>query len=391
VTAAATHTGDDHDGRDDPGYGASRMTALAVSPRPPSPPPPMGRPVPSLVERQQAVLCLFGDDALSPGLPSFRTVLVHEVERLFDSLVLPTVRACWPHVDQSPFLTKWKAGYILYCGLGLSTIVCSRRRPRLVDLASRGLRAMSASESVIVGAAHVAIPVVFRVLERRLCERAALGAAWILVLDEALDDDDDDDDGHGGDDVETRASELRRALRGECTDTASVALQTSAAMARALRQRCDDADDHAALDDVIAHIEAWIDGEVASVAGVPDPTGTSFRMAGVAGSMEVLLWAVRRYAGDVEREFLCRIAELGQIADDWLDIDKDEAQGRMTPATTGAWTIDDMARVFARAGGLLDELAAQAGEPHGAPFHRLLVRTFRGEVQRMARTLVENP
>jgi hypothetical protein len=363
------------------------MTALAATLRPTSTPVSMAVPVPSLAERQQAVLRLFGDDALAPGLPSFRAVLVHEVERLFDALVLPTVRACWPDVDQSPFLPKWKAGYVLYCGLGLSTIVCSRGRPALVDVASRALRAIGAGEDTIVGAARVAIPVVFRVLERRLCERAALGAAWILVLDEALDDD----DRHHHGDVGDRAAALRRALRGDADEGASVALRTSAAMARALRARCGDADDHAALDDVIRHVEAWIDGEVASVAGVPDPTGTSFRMAGVAGSMEILLWAVRRYAGDVERDFLYRIAELGQMADDWLDIDKDRAQGRVTPATTGIWTIDDMARVFARAGARLDDLASQAGEPPGGVFHQLLVRTFRGEVQRMARTLVENP
>lgn len=360
------------------------MIALAAPPRPTSTTSTLPA-VPALADRQRVVLALFGDDALAPGLPSFRAVLVHEVERLFEALVLPLVRGCWPDVDQSPFLPKWKAGYILYCGLGLSTIVCSRRRPALVDVASRGLRAVGASEATIVGAARVAIPVLFRVLERRLCERAALGAAWILVLDEALDDD------HGGGDVGDRAAALRRALRGACDDDASVALRTSAAMARALRARCLDADDHAALDDVIGAVEAWIEGEVASVAGAPDPTGTSCRMAGVAGSMEILLWGVRRYAGDVEREFLYRIAELGQIADDWLDIDKDRAQGRTTPATTGVWTIDDMARVFARAGALLDALAQQAGEPLGGPFHALLVRTFRGEVQRMARTLVENP
>lgn len=370
------------------------MTAVAATPRPMSTPLSMSPPsslatpsVPSLAQRQQAVLALFGDDALAPDLPSFRAVLVHEVERLFHALVLPMVRTCWPDVDKSPFLPKWKAGYVLYCGLGLSTIVCSRRRPALVNVASRGLRAVGAGEAVVVGAARFAIPVVFRALEKQLCERAALGAAWILVLDEALDDD----DAHGLGDVADRAAALRRALRGECEAHASVALRTSAAMARALRARCDDADDHAALDDVITHVEAWIDGEVASVAGVPDPTGTSYRMAGVAGSMEILLWAVRRYAGEVEREFLYRIAELGQIADDWLDIDKDRAQGRTTPATTGVWTIDDMARVFARAGALLDDLADQAGEPLGGTFHALLVRTFRGEVQRMARTLVENP
>jgi hypothetical protein len=360
------------------------MVALAAPP-PSTPPSSTPLAVPDLAQRQRAVLALFGNDALTPGLPSFRAVLVHEVERLFQALVLPLARGCWPDVDQSPFLPKWKAGYVLYCGLGLSTIVCSRRRPALVDVASRCLRAVGASEATIVGAARIAIPLLFRVLERRLCERVALGAAWILLLDEALDDD------RGGGDVRDRAAALRRAVRGACDDDASVALRTSAAMARALRARCLDADDHAELDDLLDASEAWIDGEVKSVAGAPDPTGTSFRMAGVAGSMEVLLWAIRHYAGDVEREFLYRIAELGQIVDDWLDIDKDIAQGRTTPATTGVWTIDDMARVFARAGALLDCLAQQAGEPLGGPFHALLVRTFRGEVQRMARTLVEHP
>lgn len=364
------------------------MTAvLATS----TPPPPVLLPMPiaatgvlPLAERQQAVLELFGDDALAPAAPSFRAVLVHEVDRLFDRQVLPLVRPLWPDVDTSPFLAKWKAGYVLYCGLGLSTIVCSERRPRLVDVASRSLRTLGADEGVIVAASRLAIPVVFRVLERRLCERVALGAAWILVLDEALDDD------QSGRPVAERAIALRRALRGACDDDATVEMKTSAALARALRARCFDADDHAALDAVLQTVEAWIDGEEKSIAGEPDPTGTSFRMAGVVGSMEILLWGVRRYVGELEREFLYRIAELGQMADDWLDIDKDRSQGRTTPATEGLWTMHDMARTFARAGVVLDELAARAGEPRG-PFHALLVRTFRGEVQRMARTLVENP
>lgn len=365
------------------------MTAVAAPtrharpalPLPPTTPAPTA---PTLAERQQAVLALFGDDALQPGTPSFRAVLVHEVDRLFGRLVLPLVRPLWPDVEASPFLAKWKAGYVLYCGLGLSTIVCSARRPRLVDVASRVMRAVGADESAVVAAARLAIPVLFRALEARLCERVALGAAWILVLDEALDGD------ASGRTVEARAADLRRALRGECDDDATVELKTSAALARALRSRCVDADDHRALDVVVTAVEAWIDGEVGSVRGDVDPTGTSFRMAGVVGSMDILLWGVRRYAGDLERAFLYRIAELGQMADDWLDIDKDRAQGRTTPATTGLWTMRDMARTFARAGAVLDELAALAGEPPG-PFQALLVRTFRGEVQRMARTLVENP
>jgi hypothetical protein len=339
---------------------------------------------PSLAERQGAVLDLFGDDACDPLLPSFRAVLVHETSRLFERLVLPAVRPVWAGIDASRFLPKWRGGYELYCGLGLSTIVCSARRPALVGAASRLLRGVGADEAAVVGAARLAIPVVFRLLERERCERVALGAAWILVLDEALDD------GMPDLSLADKASTMRRVVRGEVDATASVELQAAAALGRALRQRCRDDVDHRAFDTLLLAADAWIDGELHCVAGTTDPTGCSFRMAGVTGSMDVLLWGVDAYAGDVERDFLYRIAELGQMADDWLDIEKDRAQGRQTPAVTGVWGLDDMARVFARAEALLVSLAEQAGEPD-SPFRRLLVRTFRGEVQRMARTLVDNP
>jgi len=271
----------------------------------------------TLAERRAAILDGFGDDARDPRLPSFRAVLVDEVDRLFERVVLPVVRSAWPDVEQSPFLAKWKSGYVLYCGLGLSAIVCSRRRPVLVDVASRAVRALGLSEAGVVSVARFAIPVVFRVVERALCERAALGAAWILVLDEALDD------GMPGVNDETKLKTLRRCLRGEVDADASVELCASAALSVALRARCTSDEDVRAFEDVIAAVSAWADGEIASVRGEVDPTGSSFRMAGVTGSMDVLLWAVRAYAGDVERDFLYRIAELGQIVDDWLDLDKD--------------------------------------------------------------------
>ncbi len=339
---------------------------------------------PPLAERQRAILDTFGDDARDPALPSFRSVLVREVDRLFDDVVLPLVRPVWPNVDSSPFLAKWKSGYVLYCGLGLSTIVCSRRRPRTVNASSAVVRALGFSEHGVTNVARVTIPIVFRVLERALCERAAIGAAWILVLDEALDD------GMPGLSLSERGATLRRALRGEVSDDASVELRASAALSVALAQRCTGDDDVTAFDGVIDAVSAWVDGELASVRGDIDPTGTSFRMAGVTGSMDVLLWAVRAYAGDVERDFLYRIAELGQVVDDWLDLDKDRAQGRTTPAVTGVWGLDDVTRTYAQASALLEALAEQAGEPEG-PFRALLRRTFRGEVQRMARVLVDNP
>ena len=343
---------------------------------------------PSLSDRQHAVLTVVGDDAWDPRLPSFRAVLLNEVGRLFDRLVLPLLRPVWPGLDQHPFLTKWRGGYDLYCGLGLSTIVCSSRRPPLVTLASRFMRALGASETAIVVASRAAIPVVYRLLERERCERVALGAAWILVLDEALDEA--LDDGMAGVSHVGKAAVMRRVVRGEAPPGCSPALAAAAALAHALRHRCRDDDDHRAFDALLLSADAWIDGEISSVAGDADPTGCSFRMAGVTGSMDVLLWGVDAFAGDLERDLLYDIAELGQMADDWLDIDKDASQGRSTPAITGVWGIDDIARVFARAEGTLHALSDHAGEPDGT-FRRLLIRTFRGEVQRMTRTLVDNP
>jgi hypothetical protein len=183
---------------------------------------------------------------------------------------------------------------------------------------------------------------------------------------------------------------LKRALRGGVEPGAPPALATCGVLARAIAACATQPADRAALDEVLVAVERWVDGEVASVTGAPDPTGTAHRMAGVTGSMDLLVWAVDGYLGDVERDFLVRIAELGQIVDDWLDLDKDAEQGRRTPASSGHWTDQDIAAVFARAGDLLGALADGVGEPDG-PFRELLVRTFRGEVQRMAKTLVDNP
>ncbi len=350
---------------------------------PPQPAVLVHRGEPSLPERQAIVLELFGDDARDDDV-SFRACLVQEVERLFDHAVVPEVLGVWPALRSSPFLAKWRSGYILYCCIALSSIAFARRRPVIVKALSALLRAVGAGEGAYVRGASLTLPFLFRTLEPALCRRVAIAAAWILILDEALDD------GMPGLDNDARSRIMRRAMRGDVDDDASVELKSAAALARALRQSCRGADDDAAFDVVLGAVEGWLDGELDSVSGVDDPTGVSFRMAGVTASMDILLWAVGRYGGDLEREFMYLVAELGQVVDDYLDIDKDRAQGRVTPATTGHWGVAEMRRTFAAAGDTLDALMDQTGEPPGA-FRRLVVRTFRGEVQRMARILVDNP
>ncbi len=331
------------------------------------------------------MLDVFGSDASDPTQPTFRTVLVREVDRLFARVVLPVVRTAWPDVVDSAFMRKWRGGFELYCGLGLSTLVCSAHRPALVHQTSRLLARIGAAEATVVDVASVVLPVLFRVQERAACERTALGAAWILVLDEALDD------GLPGLSLDERAAVMRAVLRGIAPTNASGSVRAAIALGAALREQCRSDDDRHAFEALLTAADAWIEGEVGCSRGSPDPDGSAWRMAGVTSSMDMLLWSVGHRAGPREREFLYRIAEVGQIVDDWLDIEKDEAQGRTTPAITGVWSDDDIHRVAARAEAVLHELASAAGEPVDGVFRRLLVRTFRGELQRMARVLVEHP
>ncbi len=340
--------------------------------------------LPDLPSRQQAVVDLVGVDCLDAQSANFRAILSAEVDQLFNTVVLGCVRPVWRDVDDAGFLPKWRGGFDLYCSLALSCIVCSARRPVVVGVASRAFAVFGLDEGAIARVGQQAIPLVFRVLEAAACRRAALVSAWILVLDEALDEGLDDVD------LDDRPAVLSAAMRGSLPATTTPELRAVHAVGTAIRRTVRDDDDAADLARVVDDVERWARCEVDNLMGIPDPHGVSHRTIGITASMDLLGWAVSRRAGPKEHQFLYRVAELGQMVDDWLDVDKDRAQGRDTPATAGVWNIETMAATYAAAEGLLHELADDAGEPVGA-FRRLLHRTFRGQIQHMTRCLVENP
>ncbi|MDP2339810.1 MAG: hypothetical protein Q8O67_02540 [Deltaproteobacteria bacterium] len=339
---------------------------------------------PPLALRQQAVVDLVGADALEPSTASFRRILTAEVRRLFDHGVLPRVRPVWSDVDVAPFVSKWRGGFDLYCSLALSSIVCSARRPVTISIASKVFRALGVDEEGIAAVGLRVVPFVFRVLERRACQRAALVSAWILVLDEALDE------GLNNVPLGQRPRVLADTMRGALPEGATPELRAVHVLGAAIRDSVRDAADKAHLARVVDDVEAWACGEVKNLLGEPDPAGVAHRTIGITASMDLLGWAVSNYAAGVEHQFLYRVAELGQMVDDWLDLDKDHAQGRVTPATIGVWNPETMSASYVAAEALLHQLADEVGEPQGA-YRRLLVRTFRGQVQHMVRCLVDNP
>jgi hypothetical protein len=338
---------------------------------------------PPLAERRRAVVDLFGTDALQ-ATADFRAVLASEVARLFDDVVLPVVRPAWPAVDDAAFLAKWRGGFDLYCSLALSAIVCSARRPRTVSALSSVFRGLRLDEAQIARLGAATMGLMFRSATRAACRRAALVSAWILVLDEALDD------GMPTVPLAERPAALARAMRGDVDDDADDTVNAVAALGVAIDRGATDDEDRAWLRRVTDDVVAWARGEVMNLAGIPDEQGLAHRTIGITASMDLLGWAIGRCAGKTEHEFLYRVAELGQMVDDYLDIDKDLGQGRPTPATLGVWTLETMRACYGAAEALLDVLADAAGEPAGA-YRRLVHQTFRGQMQRMVQTLVDNP
>lgn len=339
--------------------------------------------LPELRSRQAAVVDLVGVDCIDQ-IASFRAVLTKEVEALFHRHVLTAVRPVWPGIDGDGFLAKWQGGFDLYCSLALSCMVCSARRPGAVVFASGLFRFLGLDEAAIARLGGRAVPWLFRFLEPAACERAALASAWILVLDEALDE------GMNDVDLAARPAVLAEVMRGHLPAGATKELRAVHAIGERMRAILRDADDAAHLARVVDDVFAWASGEVKNLLGEPDPLGVCHRTIGITASMDLLGWAVSSHAGPKEHQFLYRCAELGQMVDDWLDIDKDQAQGRVTPALTGAWSLQTMQASYSAAEQLLNELADEAGEGEGA-YRRLVVRTFRGQMQHMVRCLVDNP
>jgi hypothetical protein len=378
---------------DAPAAGTARTAAHAPGVRSPGDAgPATAAPHPGPDERRRAVDAVLGDDAVDERLLTFRRVLAAQVDRLFVQQVLPVVRPVWPDVDRAPFVAKWRNGFDVYCSLALSCLVVSRRRPALVTTLAALARAARVGEDAIVSVGQATLPALFRWGARRAVGRAALASAWIMVLDEALDD------GLADVPLRDRAGAIRALLLGATPtggDAArhrgSVEVEAAAAIGRALRATLRGADDAARFADVVAAIGAWADGEVANLGGDVDPAGLCHRGVGVTASMDLLAWALGdACVGDVEREFLYCVASFGQMVDDWLDIDKDAAQGRMTPAVAGRWTPATMAATLQRGEALLGRLLDDVGETEG-PWRGVMLRTFRGQLQHTARCLAATP
>lgn len=97
-------------------------------------------------------------------------------------------------------------------------------------------------------------------------------------------------------------------------------------------------DDAAVYAIATSRLREYFDAEVKAMTGVPDPTGLEWRMAGVLGTIEGLVFPVWRFAGEQARAWMYGVSLFVQVMDDWIDLDKDLLELRPTPMTTAYWS-----------------------------------------------------
>jgi hypothetical protein len=124
-------------------------------------------------------------------------------------------------------------------------------------------------------------------------------------------------------------------------------------------------DDQRELDRALSRLRDYVDAEVKAMTGVPDPSGCSWRMPGVLGTIDGLVFPVWRYAGEQARQWMYDVSLFVQVLDDFLDVEKDSRDIRPTPMLTGYWTEETLERIWnktldgivalARASGVTDE------------------------------------
>jgi hypothetical protein len=191
--------------------------------------------------------------------------------------------------------------------------------------------------------------------ERRILHIAAFIATIDHVYDHCFD---------GVDPVE-RGRRMRGLLDGTWApdDTTSYggAFRLVRALLEEMSKDIDDAEDRRQFERVIERIREYIDAEVKAMTRVPDPSGCAWRMPGVLGTIDGLIFPVWRYAGEKARQWMYDVSLFVQVLDDFLDAEKDQHDIRPTPMLSGHWDEGTLQQIWQKTLDGIVELAKDSG------------------------------
>jgi len=324
-------------------------------------------------ERNSVVRAILGDadTALKPFPDGIRRVVFERHDRF----VRPLIEAHWPESLKDRAGQKLR---FLTCNLYATapyTVLFSAPNPPWPVALSRvlggGLRLGPAVLSSLAGLTARAVGTILpESTERRILVTAAFIATIDHVYDHCFD---------GVDPVE-RGRRMHGLLDGTWTPTDDTAYAGAFRLVRALHDAMAEGivadDDRAQLARALTTLREYIDAEVNAMTGVPDPTGRAWRMAGVRGTIDGLVFPVWRFCGEAARQWMYDVSLFVQVLDDFLDAAKDAKEIRPTPVLSGAWDEVTLRDVWQRTLDGLVGLAEDSGITD-SNWLRLVQETYR--------------
>ena len=303
------------------------------------------------------------------------TVGIREVTtRHYDRFVMPLIRQHWPAMLSDPFAVKMRlAACDLYASAPYTVLFCAPKRPASVALITGIGNRLPLPNSALALAARAALNVLGRVALADQHRRIILIAAFIAMVDHAFDHCMDDS-------PEERGRKLHALLDGNWEpDTPELRLTRAlqVEMERDLTPA-----EREPFERAVVRLKDWVDSEVAGMTGVSDATGLGHRLAGIQGTIDGLLFPVHHYVGEGARPWMYQVSLFVQMIDDYLDIETDLEDGRVTPVITGQWSYDDICRTWHQTLRGIEELTRAGGHraPHYVRFIREAYVLMLGEV-----------
>lgn len=294
--------------------------------------------------------------------------------RQYDMHVMPLIRAHWPQMLEQPFALKMRlAACKLYASAPYTVLFCAPNPPLSVGMITRLGNRLRVPNVVLGLASRAALNVLGRVALAGSHRRIILISAFIAMIDHAFD--------HCMDDPpEERGRKMHGLLDGLWeADTAPLALTRAlqVEMARDLS-----VNERAPYTEAVERLKDWIDSEVAGLTGVHDHTGLGHRIAGIEGTIDGLLFPVHQHAGEGARPWMYEVSLYVQMIDDYLDIETDQSDGRLTPVISGEWTLADISRTWQNTLEGIEALSRAGGHtaPHYVRFIREAYVLMLGEV-----------
>jgi hypothetical protein len=191
--------------------------------------------------------------------------------------------------------------------------------------------------------------------EKRIVQIAAFIATVDHVYDHCFD----------GVDPAERGRRMHGLLDGTWMPDADTAYAGAFRLVRALHDEMsagiDDADDRRQFERAKERLHDYVDAEVKAMTGVEDPSGCAWRMAGVLGTIDGLIFPVWRFAGEKARQWMYDVSLFVQVLDDFLDAEKDANDIRPTPILSGHWDESTLVATWQKTLDGIVDLAKDSG------------------------------